>query len=143
MEQINTGARQKRIYRSEKWWQSVISREIKLASAGRCLLLCTSGRCCAPYCRFACCSHAITFHRAGVPAGSTVPPSLGSTSTAQLSAAPAPAPNHGPAVVPGRSLEGGGYEHMNHSLEKEELQAIKQGGKLKVFTLLCLLHLNF
>lgn len=32
---------------------------------------------------------------------------------------------------------------MNHSLEKEKLQAIKQGGKLKVFAVLCLLHLKF
>lgn len=34
------------------------------------------------------------------------------------------------------------HEQMNHSLEKEKLQAIKQGGKLKVCTFLSLLCLN-
>lgn len=55
------------------------------------------------------------------------------------------APAHAPAQSqgPGLSQERRGYEHMNHSLEKEKFQAIKQGGKLKAFTFLCLLCLNF
>lgn len=41
------GHQRKRTYRNEKCWQSVISKEIRLAPVGRCLLVCTGGWCCA------------------------------------------------------------------------------------------------
>lgn len=76
--------KRKRIYRSKNWWQSVISGEIKLASVGRCLLLRTGGRCCAPSCRFTCCSHAITFLWTRDTGWDTVPSSPWYVSMAQL-----------------------------------------------------------
>ena len=83
------------------------------------------------------------FPGSGAPVGTSVPPSPSVCKHSSAAPALAPAQSQGPAVVPGLSLERRGYKHMNHSLEKEKLQAIKQGGKLKVFTFLCLLCLNF